>query len=190
MPVFSKLSARFEVHSSQMTSTQRAPVRALLGAMSAAALMALYAGCASNDVSTNRQGGGPLPPIPEGGAEAMISDVPVPWCSAYRIINCVCQQCHQNPPIHGAPVPLMTYDDTQAPVSATSTKKVWQTAQDYVLSRFMPYRGDSTVMPPVLPLSDADYDTLLSWFAQGATDLGGQDCPMECDWSKGPPPGR
>jgi hypothetical protein len=170
-----------------------APARVLLGAMSVAALMALYAGCASNDVSTNRQGGGPLPVVPEASVmgEASLSDVPVPWCAAYQIINCVCQQCHQNPPLHGAPIPLMTYADTQAPFPPTSkTNLVWQTMQGVVSTRFMPYQGDKTVMPVVLPLDDDDYDTLLSWLAQGATDLGGQDCPMTCDWSKGPPPGR
>jgi hypothetical protein len=173
-----------------MTRALRPPTRALLGAMSVAALMALYSGCSSTDVNTNRQGG-PLPAVPEGGAEASLSDVPVPWCAAYRVINCVCQQCHQNPPLNGAPIPLMTYDDTQAPFPvATSKGRVWQTMQTVVSTRFMPYMGDKTVMPVVLPLSDADYDTLLSWLGQGATDLGGQDCPMECDWSKGPPPGR
>ncbi|HTA91685.1 MAG TPA: hypothetical protein VK745_19010 [Polyangiaceae bacterium] len=161
--------------------------------MSVAALMALYSGCASSDVSTNRQGGGALPVVPEASVlvEASLSDVPVPWCAAYHIINCVCQQCHQNPPLNGAPIPLMTYADTQAPFPfATSKGLVWQTMQTVVATRFMPYLGDKTVMPPVLPLSDDDYDTLLSWLAQGAVDLGGQDCPMECDWSKGPPPGR
>ena len=167
------------------------PSRVLLGIASVAALVALYAGCASSDVNTNRQGG-PLPPIPEAGLhEASLSDVPVPWCAAYQIINCVCQQCHQNPPLNGAPIPLMTYADTQAPFPlATSKNHVWQTMQNVVSTRFMPYMGDKTVMPVVLPLDDDDYDTLLSWLAQGAVDLGGQDCPMTCDWSKGPPPGR
>jgi hypothetical protein len=175
-----------------MTIAPRTPIRALFALASVIALIALYAGCASSDVNTNRQGGGALPPVPEAGtSEAALSDVPVPWCAAYHIINCVCQQCHQNPPLNGAPLSLMTYDDTQKPLPPSSkTNRTWQTMQEVVSIRFMPYMGDKTVMPPVLPLSDDDYDTLLSWLAQGATDLGGQDCPMECDWSKGPPPGR
>jgi len=170
-----------------MTITRRS-TRVPFGVLAIAGLMALHVGCSSSDLTTNRQGG-PLPPLPDAGAhEASLSDTPVPWCAAYHIINCVCQQCHQNPPIHGAPIPLMTFADTQAPFPPSSTKnKVWQTMQDAVSTRFMPYTGDKTVLPPVQPLSDADYDTLLSWFAQGATDLGGQDCPMECDWSKGAP---
>jgi hypothetical protein len=160
--------------------------------MSVAALMALYAGCASSDVSTYQRGGGPLPPIPHTCSnDAALSDVPVPWCNAYKIINCVCQQCHQNPPLNGAPIPLMTYGDTQAPYPlATSKGRVWQEMQSVVATCYMPYMDDPKVMPPVLPLSKDDYDTLLSWLGQGATALGGEDCPMDCDWSQGPPPGR
>jgi len=144
--------------------------------------MALFAACGSSDVTTERQGGS-MPPVPEGGADA---DAAVPWCAAYHIINCVCQQCHQSPPVHGAPVPLMTFDDLHADVPGSSMK-VWQLANEYVKSRFMPYTEDKTVMPPVMPLSAPDYETMLGWFAQGATDSGGLDCPMTCDWSKGPP---
>ena len=169
------------------------PSRFLLGTMFVVALVALYGGCASSDVSTHRQGGGPLPPIPapshDCSGDAALSDAPVSWCDAYHVINCVCQQCHQNPPLHGAPIPLMTYADTQAPFP-TPDKLVWQTMQVVVAICFMPFRDDPKVMPPVLPLSNDDYNTLLSWLGQGATDLGGQDCPMDCDWSKGPPPGR
>lgn len=183
-----------------MNDARRQHTRTLLGGLSAFAL-AFYAGCASSDVNTNRQGSDSPPAVPDAaetdvGAgvdaslEASAADGRVPWCAAYKIINCVCQQCHQNPPLHSAPVPLMTYNDTQAPSYAGSTSPVWQTMQAYVANRYMPYTGDKTVMPVVLPLSGDDYDTLLNWFAQGATDLGGQDCPMECDWSKGPPPGR
>ncbi|MEO8902798.1 MAG: hypothetical protein ABI627_14840 [Polyangiaceae bacterium] len=108
------------------------------------------------------------------------------WCEAYKIINCSCQQCHQNPPLNGAPIPLMTYADTQAPFPApTSEEKVWQNMQSVVRLRFMPYTADATVMPPVKPLTEAQYDTLLAWLAQGAHAEGGRDCPQTCDWAKG-----
>lgn len=149
-------------------------------------MIALYSACGSSDVSTMREGGGGAP---QAGSSGVDSDVQVPWCAAYHVINCVCQQCHQNPPVHNAPIPLMTYDDTQAPLAPGSSKQVWTIMQSYVMSGYMPFREDKTVMPPVQPLSAEDKNTLLSWFAQGATDLGGQDCPMDCDWSKGPPSG-
>ncbi len=61
--------------------------------------------------------------------------------------------------------------------------------QKVIASRFMPYMGDPTVKPPVKPLTDEQQATMLSWLAQGALDTGGQDCPMTCDWSQGPPNG-
>jgi hypothetical protein len=87
-------------------------------------------------------------------------------------------------------MPLMTFEDTQAPFPfPTSTATVWQTMQSVISNRFMPYTGDSTVIPPVKPLTDVQRDTLLAWLAQGATAAGGTACPMTCDWSKGPPTG-
>jgi hypothetical protein len=114
----------------------------------------------------------------------------VSWCQAYKLINCVCQQCHQKPTLHGAAMPLMTFEDTQAPFPyPTSTATVWQTMQGVIANRVMPYTGDSTLVPPVKPLTDVQRDTLLAWLAQGATAAGGTVCPMTCDWSKGPPTG-
>lgn len=161
--------------------------RTALGSLAVLVTIALFAACGSSDVTTTHEGGGGMPTVPQAGSGNVDSGAPVTWCAAYHVINCVCQQCHQNPPIHNAPVPLMTYDDTQAPLSASSSTQVWTIMQSYVMSGYMPFRDDKTVMPPVQPLSAEDKNTLLSWFAQGATDLGGQDCAMTCDWSKGPP---
>jgi hypothetical protein len=61
--------------------------------------------------------------------------------------------------------------------------------QKVIASRFMPYMGDPTVMPPVKPLTDEQQTTMLTWLDQGALDTGGLDCPMTCDWSQGPPTG-
>ncbi|MEP7048891.1 MAG: hypothetical protein ABJB12_00995, partial [Pseudomonadota bacterium] len=115
---------------------------------------------------------------------------PVTWCAAYQVIACVCQQCHQNPPVHQAPFPIVTYADTQLPYpSASSKKKLWQQMQSVVTSGYMPYLGleDPPVEPPVQPLSGENKATLLTWFAEGAHDEGGQACPVACDWTKGPP---
>ena len=143
--------------------------------VTAAAAIAVCVACSSSK-SDGTSGG-------DGGPEL------VTWCDAYKIINCVCQQCHQMPPLHGAPIPLMTYADTQAPFpNATSPSTVWQEMKTVIASRFMPFTGDSTVMPPVQPLTDEQQATMLAWLSQGATDLGGQSCPMTCDWSEGPPP--
>jgi hypothetical protein len=136
-----------------------------------AAITAACVGCSSSNSDTTS--------VDDGGAG------PVKWCDAYKILNCSCQQCHQDPPLHGAPIPLMTYADTQAPFpSPTADRKVWQEMQTVISTGFMPFTGDSAVMPPVQPLTDDQQTTLLSWLAQGAHDEGGQDCPNTCDWSK------
>jgi len=146
--------------------------------VAAAAVVALAVGCSSSGKSDGTSGG-------EGGPE------PVKWCDAYKIINCTCQQCHQNPPLHGAPIPLMTYDDTQAPFGKPPGT-VWQEMQSVIGNRFMPFTGptDPPVMPPVMPLTDEQQATILAWLAQGATAEGGQTCTMTCDWSKAPAPGN
>ncbi|MEI9937724.1 MAG: hypothetical protein WDO69_10945 [Pseudomonadota bacterium] len=169
--------------------------RALIGATFTVAVLAFYTGC--GDQSTERNGGGDIPDLTagsgasaaEGGAAGAQSDALVPWCDAYKIVSCVCQQCHQNPTLNGAAMPLMTYEDTQAPFPlATSSTLVWQKMQAAVSNRSMPDATNPSVVPPVKPLTDAQRNTLLDWFAQGAHDEGGRDCPKDCDWSKGPPP--
>jgi hypothetical protein len=156
-----------------MLLTQALSLRSLV---TAAAVAAVCVGC-SGSKSDGMSGG-------DGGPE------PVKWCEAYKVINCVCQQCHQMPPLNGAPIPLMTYADTQAPFpNATSPGTVWQEMQTVIGNRSMPVTGDKTVMPPVQRLTDEQQATMLAWLSQGATDLGGQSCPMTCDWSKGPPTG-
>jgi hypothetical protein len=162
----------------------------LIGLTCVAAVLALYTGC--GDQSSERKGGGDIPDLTAGsgasdaggaGADGQL----VPWCDAYKIVNCVCQQCHQNPTLHGAAMPLMTYEDTQAPFpKATSSTLVWQKMQAAVSSGSMPETSNPSVVPAVKPLTDAQKQTLLDWFAQGAHDEGGRDCPTTCNWSPAP----
>ncbi|HYQ29837.1 MAG TPA: hypothetical protein VER04_21560 [Polyangiaceae bacterium] len=157
--------------------------------MFAAAVLALYTGC--GDQGTEPKGGGELPDLNAGsgsgaGAAGAGAGAPVPWCDAYKIINCVCQQCHQNPTLNGAAMPLMTYEDTQAPFPLpTSSTFVWQKMQVAVGNRSMPETSNPSVSPAVKPLTEAQRTTLLDWLAQGAHDQGGRSCPMTCDWAKG-----
>jgi hypothetical protein len=159
--------------------------RWLIEATLAATLLVLYTAC--GDQSTERKGGGEIPDITAGsgsggggGATATL----VPWCDAYKIVNCVCQQCHQNPTRHGAAMPLMTYEDTQARYPASSSTLVWEKMEQAVTNRTMPETGDPSVEPPVEPLTEAQRTTLLAWLAQGARPEGGLGCTATCDWSK------
>ena len=124
----------------------------------------------------------------EGGAAgAVVPAGPVPWCDAYKVINCVCQQCHQDPTLNGAAMPLLSYANTQAGYPRPTSSPVWKRMQTDVTSNFMPYMGDPTVTPPVKPLTAQQKNTLLTWLMEGAHDEGGLDCPTTCDWSDGTP---
>ena len=124
----------------------------------------------------------------QGEAGSQTDSDAVTWCAAYKVINCSCQQCHQSPPLNGAPMPLLTYTDTQVPFPQVPTKKVWEEMLIVIRERSMPYL-DPMVTPPVKPLTDAQQNTLLTWLEQGAHDEGGQDCPQTCDWAN-PPSGK
>ena len=176
--------------------------RASLCGLSIAMLMVLHIGCGSAEHGSNapdsHAGGGASAGSglaggsagASGTGEAGASNEPVAWCEAYKVINCVCQQCHQRPTVHGAAMPLMTYEDTQAPFpQPTSKTLVWQAMQRAVSTRTMPFTGDSSVMPPVEPLSDEQRNTLLTWLAQGALAPRGTVCPMTCDFTQDPPIG-
>jgi hypothetical protein len=173
-----------------------ASTRVLFSVVAAAAWLASYSGCTAQ--SSERRGGGDIPDLTAGAAGASDAEAGtagsglslVPWCAAYKVINCACQQCHQSPPVHHAPLSLMTYEDTQAQYTSSAAQKaVWQEMQVVLMDHSMPYMGDPTVMPPVQPLTDSQQSTLLTWLAQGAHDEGGQNCPMTCDWSSEPATG-
>lgn len=158
---------------------------------------------ACSDQSSERRGGGGEPNLSAGeagsfgsaesgnggtGAAGVGGGGPsglVQWCDAFRVINCACQQCHQNPPLNGAPIPLMTYEDTQAPYPlSTSTKRTWQEMQASVSNGSMPFTADKSIVPAVKPLTTEQRATLLDWFAQGAHAEGGTDCHAACDWAQ------
>ncbi|HKO50021.1 MAG TPA: hypothetical protein VJV79_19960 [Polyangiaceae bacterium] len=146
--------------------------------------LALYTGC--GDQSTEPNGGGDMPGLNAGssGSEAGAAGAQsglVLWCDAYKVVKCVCQQCHQNPTLNGAAMPLMTYEDTQAPFPLeTSSTRVWERMQAAIISGSMPETSNPSVVPAVKPLTTAQRTTLLDWFAQGAHDQGGRNCPSSC----------
>ncbi len=137
---------------------------------------ALILGCSGSETSLERRGG-PLPTDETGGAD---SGPIVPFCDALTVIRAKCQRCHQDPPKNGAPVPFLTYDDTQARYYATDMK-----FSDVMLpaigNDFMPFvalnTGENPIMPPVESLTVEEKATMLSWLKQGARPEGGTECP-------------
>lgn len=116
----------------------------------------------------------------DDAAQEAEAAAPVAWCgssasepSAYRVMA-VCRRCHQEPQLHFAPFPLLTWDDTQQPYGVGGRlrhQRMFEVVRDDV----MPFRF-STIDPPVAPLSAEDKATLLNWLAQGAQPLGGRAC--------------
>jgi len=137
---------------------------------------ALAVGCSGSDTTLERRGG-PLPQEATGGAE---SGPPVAFCEALTVMRAKCQRCHQDPTKNSAPVPFLTYEDTQAAYYDTDRK-----FSDVMLSvvelEIMPYvslnDGDDPIMPPVEPLTRDEKATLLGWLKQGALPVDGTDCP-------------
>lgn len=101
------------------------------------------------------------------------------YCDVAGILESKCQRCHASPPVHGAPFPLMNYDDTQqpAPVSSDPGRKRTADMLEAVESNFMPYMRLS-LDPPVSPLTCEERTTLLTWLRKGASPAapGHEDC--------------
>jgi hypothetical protein len=140
----------------------------------AAALLAsvTVAGCASDPGPNGNSGGSGVGGAPTSGGVA--------FCAALTVIRSKCQRCHQSPPQHGAPTPLLTYEDTQARYYTTDQK--WSDAMAGAVARgTMPDLAQNdpptSLMPPIEPLTDEEKATLLDWLEQGALPEGGTDCP-------------
>jgi hypothetical protein len=145
-------------------------------------------GCSSEDPSLQRRGG----PVPSPSIDGTAGESPVGvagaggagelirFCEALTVIRAKCQRCHQQPPLNGAPVPFLTYDDTQAPYGS-SEFKYFEVMLPAVEEGRMPYVAlnspPTSIMPPVEPLTDEEKATLVGWLMQGARPEGGTACP-------------
>ena len=116
----------------------------------------------------------------EGGPNACVGmDPPATGdypCAVFDVINRNCRPCHQNPPMQGAPFPLMTFENTQAPYNATL--KIYQRMNVQIRPGAIPR------MPLGGMLTDADLKTLGDWLnmcAPPVPDDAGCACPgMGC----------
>jgi len=146
------------------------------------AAIVCLAACSTN-TDLHREGGA-LPDDGVGGdGDVGAGGAPVggnvTWCDARAVMQRKCHRCHQDPPMNGAPMSLLTWEDTQAGWSAT--QNVNDVMLDAVSRDFMPYvtlnDPPTSLMPPVEPLIAAEKATLLAWLKQGALLEGGADCP-------------
>jgi uncharacterized membrane protein len=95
-------------------------------------------------------------------------------CEVQAVLSEVCDVCHSSPPQNGAPIPLVTYADTQAPFTALPTYDhvpTWRVMGDAVQSGLMP-----APWPGVMLSADQE-QTLLSWVDAGAPPIAsGVEC--------------
>jgi Copper type II ascorbate-dependent monooxygenase, C-terminal domain/Copper type II ascorbate-dependent monooxygenase, N-terminal domain len=96
---------------------------------------------------------------PDGGTTGP-SGLP---CDVEKIVSANCQSCHARSPLYGAPMPLVTWADLQAPAKSDATKKVYELVGARI-------HDDAKPMPqaPNPRLTAADTATLDGWIAQGA----------------------
>src|SRR5579859_3377724 len=100
----------------------------------------------------------------EGAAPPDPPDIP---CDAKRVLEIVCQHCHSDPPMNGAPFPLVTYEDTQASFRG----------QTIAFQMLYVLQNGKMPLPPVT-IEPADRDTLIRWLQAGApTRPAPQNCP-------------
>jgi hypothetical protein len=98
----------------------------------------------------------------------------VTWCQASEVLAAKCQRCHVGEGLHGAPFPLVTFEDTQVQSETTGTKR-WQQMAAMVSADFMPPE-DPRLDPPPAKLTSAEKELLMTWFDEGAQAVGGTSC--------------
>jgi hypothetical protein len=109
-----------------------------------------------------------------GNSDVGNGDDELDWCAARRVLEAKCQRCHTAPPEHGAPFPLVAYDDVTE-VSARGAAR-FVTIEAALTSDFMPPTFID-LQPPVLPLSEPEKALLLRWCSLGAPPAATDPCP-------------
>lgn len=131
---------------------------------SLAKALGLVVGTALGNLACSSEKDEPADPGPTGT---------VTWCEVDVVLARKCRVCHVGQGRHGAPFPLVTFEDTQVDDSALERPR-WQMMQRMVELDLMPPE-DETVNPA--PLSSEERRVLLTWFDEGAQAVGGADCP-------------
>jgi hypothetical protein len=102
---------------------------------------------------------------------------PLP-CDVDTVFAGHCRQCHTNPPLSGAPMPLLFQENLTAAARSDPSRKVYELVHQRIHDDAHPMP-----QPPNPRLSDADAKTLDDWIAAGAP--AGKSCTVPVD--AGPP---
>jgi cytochrome c5 len=143
----------------------------------AAAFVSLLGGCTATSTALS-DAAAPPPTTPHAAAhDAGPPAAGALPCEVSRILAARCQSCHQRPPQFGAPMPLVSWADTQTMAPGGSTE-VWRSMKAKLAAGLMPPAG-----APGGALTDSEKSTLVGWLDAGApSDDSGAACA-----SNGPP---
>ena len=86
-------------------------------------------------------------------------------CDVASVLETTCQTCHASPPREDAPLPLVTYADTQASYTALPAYDrvpTWRVMGDAIRV------GDMPRSPVKESFTEAERATLLTWVGNGA----------------------
>jgi hypothetical protein len=140
--------------------------------MGFSAILSLITGCSSGPAASSGGHGGAGGAGGSGGASG-VSGMP---CDVETVLAARCVSCHANPPVAGAPMPLVNYDDLTAHTKTDPGK----TYVDVSIARM---ESAASPMPPQpsAPATATEIETLKAWAAAG---LPRGDCAV----STGPDP--
>ncbi len=132
--------------------------RFLLASLIAAAAAGCYLGAGDG---ANGNGNTPNPSNSNNNSNSNNSggatDLP---CDVATVLQSSCTSCHSNPPVGGAPMPLLSYADLTAKALSDPTK----TVAEMCVSRM---QNTASPMPPGGGASSADVTTIQNWISAG-----------------------
>jgi hypothetical protein len=121
--------------------------------VSSLAALACSGGGSSSSSSAGAGAGGGAGGIEAGGLP----------CDVEEVLEANCQKCHSDPPVFGAPMPLMRHADLMAPAFSDAKRKVYELVGERIHDAAAPMP-----QPPNDPLDEAETKVIDSWVAAGA----------------------
>lgn len=120
----------------------------------------LLAGACGGSSSAGPSKRGPLDGDAGGAQSGLSSGLP---CDVDKVLADSCRSCHAAPPQFGSPMPLLTWDQLQAPAATDPSKKVYELVAARIADEAKP-------MPPSpnARLSEANRKAIADWAASGA----------------------
>lgn len=127
------------------------------------------------DASGGSQGSGSMSGVTDAGSSAggVPSSTEPAWCDVHVVLASKCQRCHREPPVSGAPFPLLVYEDTQV-VDRRGVMRFERIAGAIESGTMPPWYLD--LSPPVELLNSNEEMLLLEWVANGGKPVGGTKC--------------